>query len=85
VNHVVPHEELLPFCRKLATDTVTNDQRGVRRMIQTYNEVTDTTVDEGWKIEARVSRDWEGAGFDPAEIEARRAGVVERGRSQVRD
>ena len=65
VNHVVPHDELLPFCRQLAADAVSNDQRGVRRMIQTYNEVTDTTVDEGWKIEARVSREWEGAGFDP--------------------
>jgi len=83
VNHVVPHEELLPFCRGLAADAVSNDQRGVRRMIQTYNEVTGTTVDEGWKIEAQVSRDWEGAGFDPAEIEARRMKVVERGRSQI--
>ena len=52
-------------------------------MIQTYTEVTDTTVAEGWKIEARVSREWEGAGFDPAEIEARRMKVVERGRSQI--
>ena len=83
VNHVVPHDELLPFCRQLAADTVSNDQRGVRRILQTYNEVTGTTVDEGWKIEARVSRDWEGAGFDPAEIEARRMKVVERGRSQI--
>jgi enoyl-CoA hydratase/carnithine racemase len=83
VNHVVPHDELLPFCRQLAADAVSNDQRGVRRMVQTYNEVTGTTVEEGWKIEARVSRDWEGAGFDPAEIEARRMKVVERGRSQI--
>jgi len=83
VNHIVPHEELLPFCKQLAADAVSNDQRGVRRMLQTYNEVTDTTVAEGWKIEARVSRDWEGAGFDPAEIEARRMKVVERGRSQI--
>jgi enoyl-CoA hydratase/carnithine racemase len=83
VNHVVPHDELLPFCRQLASDAVSNDQRGVRRMIQTYNEVTGTTVDEGWNIEAKVSRDWEGAGFDPAEIEARRMKVVERGRSQI--
>lgn len=83
VNHVVPHDELLPFCRQLAADTVSNDQRGVQRMIQTYNEVTSTTIDEGWKIEARVSREWEGAGFDPADIEARRLKVVERGRSQI--
>ncbi|MGO9873876.1 MAG: enoyl-CoA hydratase [Acidimicrobiia bacterium] len=83
VNHVVPHEQLLEFCRQLGADTVSNDQRGIRRMLQTYNEVTNTTVDEGWNIEARVSRDWEGAGFDPAEIEARRMKVLERGRSQI--
>ena len=29
------------------------------------------------------SREWEGAGFDPAEIEARRRGILERGRSQI--
>jgi enoyl-CoA hydratase len=84
VNEVVPHEELLPYCRKLAADIVTNDQAGVRRMIQTYNEVTATTIDEGWKIEAKVSRAWEGAGFDPAAIEARRQQVVNRGREQIR-
>jgi enoyl-CoA hydratase len=84
VNEVVAHEELLPYCRTLAADIVSNDQAGVRRMIQTYNEVTGTTVDEGWRIEATVSRDWEGAGFDPARIEARRQQVVERGRQQIR-
>src|SRR5262245_56125120 len=26
VNHVVPHDELLPFCRGLAADIVSNDQ-----------------------------------------------------------
>jgi len=83
VNEVVPHDELLPYCRKLAADIVSNDQLGVRRMLQTYNEVTSTTIDEGWDIEARVSRDWEGPGFDPASIEARRMKVVERGREQI--
>jgi len=83
VNHVVAHAELLPFCRKLAADSITIDQRAVRRMLATYAEVTDTTIAEGWQIEDRVSREWEGAGFDPAEIEARRLGIVERGRSQI--
>ena len=83
LNEVVPHDELLPYCRKLAGDIVSNDQLGVRRMLKTYDEVTATTVDEGWVIEARVSRDWEGAGFDPASIEARRMKVVERGRNQI--
>ena len=83
VNEVVPHGALLDRCRQLAADIVSNDQRGVRRMRQTYDEVTATTVDEGWKIEARVSREWEGSGFDPAAIEARRQQVVARGRTQI--
>ncbi len=83
VNEVVPHDELLPYCRKLAADIVSNDQMGVRRMLRTYDEVSATTVDEGWKIEARVSREWEGPGFDPASIESRRMKIVERGRSQI--
>ena len=83
VNHVVAHEDLLPFCRQLAADVVSNDQAGVRRMLQTYDEVSATTIDEAWGIEARVSRDWEGPGFDPASIEARRHEVVARGRQQI--
>ena len=85
VNHVVPHDELLPFCRKLAADSITIDQRAVRRMLATYAENSDTTTAEAWAIEDRVSREWEGAGFDPAEIEARRLGILERGRAQISD
>jgi enoyl-CoA hydratase len=83
VNEVVPHDELLAHCRRLAADIVSNDQLGVRRMLRTYNDVTGGTVDDGWEIEARVSREWEGPGFDPASIEARRMKVVERGRRQI--
>jgi enoyl-CoA hydratase len=83
VNHVVPHDELLPFCVQLGRDSLTIDQVAVRRMLRTYDEVTATTVDEGWAIEDRVSREWEGAGFDPAAIEARRRSVLERGREQI--
>jgi enoyl-CoA hydratase len=83
VNHVVAHDELLPFCTQLARDSVSIDQRAVRRMLQTYDEVTATTVEEAWAIEDRVSREWEGSGFDPREIEARRRQVLERGRAQM--
>jgi enoyl-CoA hydratase len=85
VNHVVPHDELLPFCRKLAADSITIDQVAVRRMLATYAENSDTTVGEAWVIEDRVSREWEGVGFDPAAIEARRLGILERGRAQISD
>jgi enoyl-CoA hydratase len=82
VNHVVGHEQLLPFTRTLAQDVVSNDQLGVRQMLATYAEQLLTTGDEAWRIEDRVSRSWEGPGFDPASIEARRQGVIDRGRAQ---
>ena len=82
VNHVVPHEELLPFCRALAADIVSNDQAGVRQMLDTYQQVISTTADEAWDIEAAVSRAWAAEHLDPAAVEARRLAIVERGRSQ---
>ncbi|HZJ25913.1 MAG TPA: enoyl-CoA hydratase [Acidimicrobiia bacterium] len=84
VNHVVAHADLLPFCRKLAADCATIDQAAVRRMLATYDEASLVTEADAWTIEGRVSREWEGAGFDPAEIEKRRAGIVARGREQTR-
>ena len=39
VNHVVSHEELLPFTRRLAADIVDNDQRSVRRLLQHYRQI----------------------------------------------
>ena len=84
VNHVVKHEELLPFTRGLATDLIGNDQRGVRQIRKTYDAVTSGTVGDGWDVERHDSRDWQrNAGFDPAEIERRRMAIVERGRAQT--
>jgi enoyl-CoA hydratase len=84
VNHVVPHDELLPFCRQLANDIVSNDQAGVRRILQTYQEGSLVTAAEAWKIETQASLAWRPGGIDPADIERRRQAVVARGRSQVR-
>ena len=82
VNHVVAHDELLPFCRTLAADIVSNDQRAVRRINQTYDEGSLLDGAGAWDNEARVAADWT-KGFDPAEVEARRRAVMERGRTQI--
>jgi enoyl-CoA hydratase len=82
VNHVVPHEELLPFAKQLAADVVSNDPMGVRQMLQTYAEGSLGTAEAAWALEDRVSREWEGPGFDPASIEARRQKIIDRGRAQ---
>jgi enoyl-CoA hydratase/carnithine racemase len=82
VNHVVPHEELIPFTRKIATDIISNDQAGVRQIRATYAEVVSTTIDEAWNVEARDARAWQGQRFDKDEVARRRAAITERGRSQ---
>ena len=83
VNEVVPHDRLLDRCRQLAADCISIDQRAVRQMLATYEAVSNATVDEGWEIEARISREWEGTGIDPAEIERKRHGIMARGREQT--
>jgi enoyl-CoA hydratase len=83
VNHVVPHDELVPFAQRLAADIASNDQTGVRRMLQTYDEGVLVSGEEAWAIEGRVAGEWQAGGRDGADIEARRRAVTERGRSQV--
>ncbi|MCP5026678.1 MAG: enoyl-CoA hydratase [Actinomycetia bacterium] len=83
VNHVVDPVELLPTAHQLASDIAGNDQRGVARMLETYRAVTGTTIDDGWRIEARMGAEWARGGIDPASIEERRQAIVDRGRSQL--
>jgi enoyl-CoA hydratase len=82
VNEVVAHEDLIPRCKQIAADIVGNDQRGLRQIIRTYDLGAATTEEHAWEIERAVSFQWFVAGVDPADVEARRAGVVERGRTQ---
>lgn len=83
VNHVVAHDQLLPFTRGLALAAVQNDTAGVRRMLATYEEIAASVYDAGWAIEDGVNRLWWTETFDPSELARRREGVIERGRRQV--
>jgi enoyl-CoA hydratase len=83
VNHVVAHEELLPTARRLAADIVTSDQRALRAILATYEEASRVPGGEAWDVEARCASVFQRGGVDPDEIERRRRGVVDRGRSQV--
>lgn len=83
VNHVVPHDELLPFCQQLGRDIATIDPLAVRRMLRTYDEGALRDGAGAWALEATVSAEWQGAGVDPSAIEQRRKAVTERGRTQL--
>jgi enoyl-CoA hydratase len=82
VNHVVPHEELLPFTRSLASDIVSNDQAGVRRLLEHYRRLPNAaTLDEAHLIEGYMAEMWQ---RDESALSARRDAVTERGRSQAK-
>ncbi|WP_420452795.1 enoyl-CoA hydratase [Ilumatobacter sp.] len=80
VNHVVPHDELIPFTRSLAADIVGNEQDGVRRIRGTYAAIA--ADDDGWETEARDSREWMRERFDPDSVEQRRERIQARGKTQ---
>lgn len=80
VNHVVDHDELMPFTRSLATDIIGNDQLAVRHLRTTYSAIAHN--DDGWETEARDARVWQRTMFSPERVAERRGTVVDRGRSQ---
>jgi enoyl-CoA hydratase len=83
VNHVVPHDELLPFARRLAADIVSSDGAAVGAVLATYEEASRVTGGEAWEVERRAAAAFQRGGVDPADIERRRQGIVDRGRTQV--
>jgi len=80
VNHVVAHEELLPFTRRLATDIVGNEQPAVRQLRSTYDAVAHD--DDAWETEARDARAWQRGHFSADKVADRRAAIQARGRTQ---
>lgn len=83
VNHVVPHDELLRSARQLAAEVAGTDQRALATLLDTYRRGNLTTAAEAWRIETEAAAAFHGPAVDPAEIERRRRGVVERGRTQL--
>lgn len=83
VNHVVPHDELLPFTQGLAADIATIDPVAVRQMLDTYDRGALLDGAAAWALEGEVAGEWQGRGLDPAAIEERRKAVVARGRTQL--
>ncbi|MEY2399765.1 MAG: enoyl-CoA hydratase [Actinomycetota bacterium] len=85
VNRVVAHDDLLPVTLSVAADIAGNDQRSVRALLGEYREITGSIYDAGLVIEAQKAKEWNSrrGGFDPAEVEKRRAAIIERGRGMV--
>ena len=82
VNHVVPHDDLLPFTRKIAADIAGNSQPGVRQIRATYAEVAGQSVADGWETEARISHEWQKQSFSAEHVAQQRDAIMSRGRNQ---
>lgn len=82
VNHVVAHEELLPFARKLASDIAEYDQEPVRAILDEYERTTSTTVADGLRIEAEIAAAWNARPAAVGGVAERRDAIIERGRRQ---
>lgn len=80
VNHVVEHEDLLSFTRKIARDIAGNEQDGVRQIRRTYAEIHADAP--GWAIEGRDGSRWQKEQFSPEKVAQRRAAIQQRGRKQ---
>jgi enoyl-CoA hydratase len=82
VNHVVPHDDLLPFAQRLAADIAGNDQQSVRRLLAHYRELADTaTLREAHLLEGILAETWQPG---TSRVAARREDVTARGRAQQR-
>jgi len=80
VNHVVSHPDLLPTSLRVAGDIASGDPRAVSALNETYRDVAALPLSEGLALERDRFSTWE---YNPADIEARRAAIADRGRSQI--
>jgi enoyl-CoA hydratase len=83
VTEVVPHDELLPTARWIASSIVGNNQSAVRALLASYHRIDAAQTDAGLWIEAMSAKQWmtSATGDD---IAANREAVLQRGRAQVR-
>ena len=83
VNHVVPHDQLLAAARSLARAVCGADRNAVARLLLTYQEGSLRPGEGAWAAEWDAAVAWQSAGIDSSKVAERRAGVIERGRSQL--
>lgn len=82
VLEVLPPEELMPYCRKLAGEIASCDALTLRRMRECMRVGQYGTREQGLALEARYAKE-SIQRFDAAGFGERRAKVMQRGRGQI--
>ncbi len=82
LNRVVAPEELLPTCVALARDMISCDPLVLNEIKRIIDAGWETTLAEGMRIEDQASRDHMKR-VSSDEVEARRQGILQRGRQQT--
>jgi enoyl-CoA hydratase len=83
VNHVVPHPELLPFCRALATDIAQNDNEAVAALNRVYDDTSGHPYSEALQLEESAALAWQERHHDPSVVAGRREGILSRAHEQL--
>lgn len=81
VNRVVAPDELMPVCRRLASDMLSTLPHMLPSMKKVIDDGYATTFGEGLKIERAISRNTNDA-VNPRDVEQRRGSIVARGQEQ---
>ena len=80
---MVPHDQVVVTAQRLGADIASNDDEAVARIYRTYREGSLVAGAEAWAVEGRAAGEWQAGAREPADFEARRQAVTERGRTQV--
>lgn len=82
VTQVVPHEQLLPTARAVASTIVGNNRAAILALHDSYGRIEAEVVADGWNVEQGTARRWrQGGGM--AGLADRVPGVISRGKQQA--
>ena len=82
VTEVVPHDQLLPTARAVASTIAGNNRGAVEALLDSYSRIEAEVIAEGWNIEQETARRWRNAG-GMSGLAERVPGVFSRGREQA--
>jgi enoyl-CoA hydratase len=82
VVEMVPHEQLLPRAREIATAVASIPRDNVREVRRMYDAMGALAGEEAWQAESAWSRRWMRERFDQSRLASERERIMERGRAQ---